>query len=78
MKIENTNFTRTIQQPNDEERAKLLYRLYSMDRTQTYLSKIFRKSQQQINQAFSGSQPTLMNKIKKHIEILEQNLIEKN
>lgn len=66
-----TNFTRIKQQPSADERAKLLFTLYDLGKTQKYLSGIFKKSQQQINQAFKGWQPTLMNKIKKHVEILE-------
>jgi hypothetical protein len=70
-KTQITDFRRKLQQPNADERASLLYALYDLGKSQKYLSKIFKVAPQQINQAFQGSQPTLMNKIKKHINILE-------
>lgn len=65
-----TKNLRFKQQPDGEERARLLYKLYDLQKSQKYLSTTFKRTPQQIQQAFNGSQPTLMNKIKKHIELL--------
>lgn len=75
--FELTNFTHKKQQPNDEERAKLRYRLYQFSNFNR-LSKVFKRTPQQIQQAFEGKQPTLINKIASYIEKREQKLIEKN
>lgn len=75
--FELTQFTRKKQQPGDEERAKLRYRLYRFSNINR-LAKIFKRTPQQIQQAFQGKQPTLMNKIVSYIEKREQKLIQNN
>ena len=73
-KTQITDFRRKLQQPNADERIALLHTLYDLDKSQKYLSKIFKVAPQQIQQAFHGSQPTLMNKIQKHIQLLQNKL----
>jgi hypothetical protein len=58
-------------QPNAEERAKLKYWFFNNGRTLKSLSGVFKCSAQQIGQAFDGSQPGLINKIKTYAEKLE-------
>ena len=46
--------------------------LWELKRTQIYLSKVFRRTPQQINAAIKGKQyPTLKEKIIKHILLLK-------
>ena len=46
--------------------------LWDLNRTQIYLSKVFRRTPQQINAAIQSSQnPTLKEKIVKHILLLK-------
>ena len=46
--------------------------LWDLNRTQIYLSKVFRRTPQQINAAIKGKQyPTLKEKIIKHILLLK-------
>lgn len=61
-------------QPNFEEREDLKERLYNFS-TQTKVSGVFRTSVQNINEAFKGNNPTLINKLKSYIEKMEYNKI---
>ena len=51
--------------------GKIKDRLKNLNKTQAYLSRIFQCTPQQITQALSGAQPTLLNKIENHLDILE-------
>lgn len=53
-------------QPTPEERENLKERLYNFT-TQTKVSGVFKTSVQNINEAFKGNNPTLMNKLKFYI-----------
>lgn len=75
--IQLTSFTRKKQQPNEEERAKLRYRLYQFSNLNR-LAKVFKRTPQQIQQAFEGKQPSLINKIASYVEKREQKLVQKN
>lgn len=75
--LELTNFTRKKQQPTDEERAKLRYRLYQFSNFNR-ISKTFKRTPQQIQQAFEGKQPSLMNRIASYIKRREQKINSKN
>lgn len=57
---------RIIPQPDEQEREDLKARLYEFT-TQTKVSGVFKTSMQNINEAFKGNNPTLMNKLKKFI-----------
>lgn len=70
--LELTKFTRKKQQPNEDERINLRYRLYNFS-NMNRIAKVFKRTQQQVQQAFAGKQPTLMNKIKIYIERKELN-----
>ena len=52
-------------------RERIKSRLEHLDKTQAYLSRIFQCKPQQITQALSGAQPTLLKKIENHLDILE-------
>ena len=66
-------------QPNSDERILLKYRLYKFS-NMAKLSrlKLFNVHPQQVQQAFNGLQPTLMNKIVRYIEHREQKTNSKN
>lgn len=68
-----TQFTRKKQQPDDEERAKIRYRLYQFSNINR-IAKVFKRTPQQIQQAFQGKQPSLMNKIVSYIEKREKQI----
>ena len=61
---------RTKPQPSFEEREDLKERAYRFT-TLAALSRVFRVRAPQISQAFDGTQPTLMNKLKLYIESYE-------
>lgn len=71
--IQLTQFTHKKQQPGDEERARLRFRLYQFSNINR-LAKVFKRTPQQIQQAFQGKQPTLMNKISFYIEKREKQI----
>lgn len=58
-------------QPSFEERENLKARAYKFT-NQTNLAKVFKTSIQNINAAFVGRNPSLMNKVKNYIEKFEQ------
>ena len=65
-------------QPNEIERELLKARLYEFT-TQTKVSGVFKTSVQNINEAFKGNNPSLMNKLKTYINKMELNkLTQKN
>ena len=54
------------------ENKEILSKLQELGLTQKYLSKIFRRRPQQVFSAiYNGDQPTLRNKIIKHIKLKE-------
>ncbi len=59
-------------QPNEIERELLKARLYQFT-TQTKVSGVFRTSVQNINEAFKGNNPSLMNRLKSYIIKMESN-----
>ncbi len=59
-------------QPNETERELLKARLYEFT-TQTKASGVFRTSVQNINEAFKGNNPSLMNRLKSYIIKMESN-----
>jgi len=59
-----------------ELRNNIKNRLRALGKTQIYLSRVFKKTPQQITQALLGyHQPTLLKKIQKHLELLESKSI---
>lgn len=65
-------------QPDEIERELLKARLYGFT-TQTKVSGVFKTSVQNINEAFKGNNPSLMNKLKTYISKIELNkLTQKN
>jgi len=58
------------QQPTLEERENIKARAYSFT-NQASLARVFKCFPQQITQAFTGVQPSLMNKIKNYVENFE-------
>ena len=52
-------------------RDRIKNRLKDLNKTQAYLSRIFGCYPQQITQALTGAQPTLLKKIENHLDILE-------
>jgi len=60
-------------QPSFEEREDLKARTYKFT-NQTNLAKVFKTSVQNINAAFDGRNPSLMNKLKVYIENFENRL----
>ncbi len=58
-------------QPDETERELLKARLYQFT-TQTKVSGVFRTSVQNINEAFKGNNPSLMNKLKSYIGKIER------
>ena len=65
-------------QPDEIERELLKARLYEFT-TQTKVSGVFKTSVQNINEAFKGNNPSLMNKLKSYISKIEFNkLTQKN
>ncbi len=52
-------------------REEIKRRLKNVNKTQTYLSRIFGCYPQQVTQALNGGQPTLLKKIENHLDILE-------
>ncbi len=58
-------------QPSFEERENLKARAYEFT-TQTKLAAVFKTSLQNINAAFDGRNPSLMNKLKSYIENFEE------
>ena len=59
-------------QPDETERELLKARLYQFT-TQTKVSGVFRTSVQNINEAFKGNNPSLMNRLKSYIIKMESN-----
>lgn len=72
-----TAYTRQKQQPTQAEREALKQRLYSFSNINR-IAKIFKRTPQQVGQAFQGMQPSLMNRIAAYIEKRETRLIQNN
>jgi len=52
-------------------------RIKRLGKTQRYLASVLHRSDSQINQALSGSQPTLLRKIETHLNKIEPRITEK-